>query len=77
MKRRKAARPALPAPCADCRPYGGLWRKDAYTGGMERCECDRGKLLREGLGRKRKPKQRPQPQARYDGRQAATGESDD
>lgn len=75
MKRRKAPPPPLPPPCSECRPYGGLWRKDAYTGGMERCECERGKLLREGLGRKRrKPKPPKEPPPGFDGRMASTGE---
>lgn len=45
MRRKRKPQPPLPPPCADCRPYEGLWcRSD--SGGMERCGCARGQALR-------------------------------
>ena len=39
-------RERLPPTCADCRPYGGLWR-EAKDGGLTRCGCARGRRLAE------------------------------
>ena len=82
MARKRQKRPALPPPCADCRPHDGAWRRDAYTGGLERCDCPRGQALRDfpGYCRRLKAAQQPPPkakpyQATFDGRMAATGES--
>ncbi len=75
MLRRKLPRPTLPDPCVKCKPFGGLWAKDAFGGGMERCQCERGRLLAAGLGRKRKAKAAGAAGAPFDGRMAATGES--
>jgi hypothetical protein len=36
---------ALP-PCEDCRASDGLWRADSH-GGLERCHCLRGRLLKK------------------------------
>jgi hypothetical protein len=75
-KRKRTPKPPLPPPCSRCRPFDGAWRKDAYSGAMERCECDRGKAIIALIyGRKRK-RRTAQPKAKYDGRMASTGESE-
>jgi hypothetical protein len=57
----------LPAPCRECRPFGGAWRQ-AENGGMERCSCPRG----QALVALRKPKVRKRP-ASFDPKMAAAG----
>lgn len=46
MRRRRRKRGPLPAPCGQCRQFEGLWCMDAFSGGLERCDCARGRALK-------------------------------
>lgn len=66
-------KPELPPPCSWCMELRN-WYRDPTTGGLERCpnpECERGRKLKEGLGRKRRKHKRRQA---YDGRMAGSGD---
>lgn len=72
---RKRPRVQLPPPCRECRPNDGAWRVDAATGGLERCDCPRGKAL-ASMRRGRLPQPKATPPAKpkpYDGRLAGAG----
>lgn len=70
MKRKP--KPPLPPSCSECKPNDGAWRRDAYTGGLERCDCPRGQALKALSGRRNA---RFFPRApRTDGRAAAAND---
>ena len=64
--------PPLPPACSMCAPYGGTWRNfgTEVVPRMARCDCARGKAL--GMGKRwgKPPRKR---RARFDGKEAATG----
>ena len=70
-RRRKTGRPPLPGPCGECRPQDGLWRIGPQ-GGLERCDCARGRAL-ANLWRTRGRNKRKSGPPPHDGRAAAAG----
>jgi predicted nucleic acid binding AN1-type Zn finger protein len=66
MRRRLKA--PLPPSCVFCKPYGGAWAM-AENGGMERCDCPRGRALAAA----EKPRKRKHQQA-FDYKMVQTGE---
>jgi len=58
----------LPPACRLCAQHEGLWR-ESDQGGMERCDCPRGRALAAGRPQKRRNFRRPG----FDGRAAAAG----